>query len=51
MKFSKQKQSQEIFDGGMSISTLPATFLQICVKTIVNFKVIVKSIIDTDDTF
>ena len=39
------------FEGGMLIRTLPATFLQIFCKIILNSKVIVKNIIDPDDNF
>ena len=41
----------KIFDGEMSITTLPTTLLQIICKTILNFKVIAKSTKDPDDNF
>ena len=41
----------KIFDEEISIRTLPTTLFQIFLKTILNFKVIVKSIIDPDNNF
>ena len=42
-------KSEKIFDGEMSIRTLPTYLLQIFCKTILNFKVIVRSTIDPDN--
>ena len=42
---------RKIFHGEMSIRILSTTLFQIFCKIILNFKVIVKSIIDTDDNF
>ena len=42
---------RKIFHGEMSIRILLTTLFQIFRKIILNFKVIVKSIIDPDDNF
>ena len=42
---------RKTFDGEMSVRTSQTTLLQIFCKTILNFKVIVKSILDPDDNF
>ena len=49
--FGKPKSYSKIFDGEMSVRTVPTTLLQIFCKTILTFKVIVKGIIDPDDNF
>ena len=43
-----KSKARKIFLGEMSFGTLPTTLLQILYKTILHFKVIVKSIIDPD---
>ena len=50
-KSCRQKHSEEIFDGEMSIRKIPTTLPQIFCKMIINCKDIVKSIIDPDDNF
>ena len=40
-----------MFDGEMSITTLPTILLQISFEIIFIFKVFVKSVIDPDDNF
>ena len=42
---------RKIFDGEMSIRTLPTTLLQFFCKNILNIKVIIKSTIDPEDNF
>ena len=42
---------RKIFQGEMSIRILSTTIFQIFCKIILNFKVIVKGIIDPDDNF
>ena len=42
---------RKIFHGEMSISILSTTLFQIFCKIILNFTVIIKSIIDPDDNF
>ena len=49
MKFCRKSKFKKIFDGEISMRRLPTTLLQIFCKTILNFKVIVKNIIDPDD--
>ena len=49
-KIPSKSKVGKIFDGEMFIRTRPTNLLQIFCKMIVNFKVIVKSMKDPDDT-
>ena len=51
MKVLSESVIWKIFEGEMLIKTLPTTFLQLFLKIILYFKVIVKSIIDPDSNF
>ena len=51
MESFKRKHSRKIFEGDISIRTLPTTLFQIFCKIIINFIIIVKSTLDPDDNF
>ena len=49
--FEGKSKVKKIFEGEMFIRTLLITLLQIFSKIILNFRLIVKSSIDSDDNF